>query len=387
MKSAKTNHHGWLTVKCEPGPGVEPFRIVKKQLNRVKAVPRQEDSAHTYCKGDVQVWIAQNDGHSQIRVGRRLGCKASDVSDGQKVLNALFSSVAFTIFDCGWRVDRCVRVVRPGDVGAFCAFLHSPGRALPVIAITERRSDPVDAEELALRLLGCAHVVIIQSDATCALKANIGSDLDVDNGATRLWFSKMHWDSRCGEHPLFLADVPAADVQREILELIAQSAGLRIAARSASVDAEAKRRSTPSGDGRVVRRFRSGATSITVEGIQCQVEAEVCRHAGGTIKPFVIRDSFVESFAKHGNLSKKIVRTCARVLCVNPDANRKANAQKTRTSRCGGSADLVRDDGAKHWHAYTERGCSQARRLDYWVCTDGTVEFVGVRNHDEKPMY
>lgn len=40
-------------------------------------------------------------------------------------------------------VDRCVRVVRPGDVGAFCAFLHSPGRALPVIAITERRSNPV----------------------------------------------------------------------------------------------------------------------------------------------------------------------------------------------------------------------------------------------------
>lgn len=77
-----------------------------------------------------------------------------------------------------------------------------------------------------------------------------------------------------------------------------------------------------------MRRFRSGATSITVEGIQCQVEAEVCRHAGGTIKPFVIRDSFVESFAKHGNLSKKIVRTCAQFLCVNPDANRKANAQK-----------------------------------------------------------
>lgn len=57
-----------------------------------------------------------------------------------------------------------------------------------------------------------------------------------------------------------------------------------------------------------------------------------------------------------------------------------------RSGESGGAPQLVRSDGARAWRVSLQRNTPSARRLHYWVLTDGSIELAKVGVHDDMSL-
>lgn len=82
------------------------------------------------------------------------------------------------------------RPVSRRNVSAYLDFLLTPERQLPVVTLSSTSSgEPfLDPAHIADRLLGLAHVVVVDSDAAFAITDRIGKTLSCFNGAVRIYW-------------------------------------------------------------------------------------------------------------------------------------------------------------------------------------------------------
>lgn len=105
--------------------------------------------------------------------------------------------------DAGWPLHTVHSTVAAGDVENFAAFLCSPQRQRPVLALTSRRGRPpaTDPAELAGALCGAAHVVVLTGGAPTKMTKRFGEDLGIFDGAVRVYQPGLAVGASGEEHP------------------------------------------------------------------------------------------------------------------------------------------------------------------------------------------
>lgn len=113
-------------------------------------------------------------------------------------------------------------------------LLLMPGRQLPVVALSQdqARTTFIDAEHLADRLLGLAHVAEMEPDAASAFEEKLGHPLAVYGGAVRLFWPGLRTSDAPQRHRLFgpgaLAFLGTEGLEAEIFGIIGRLAGLSL---------------------------------------------------------------------------------------------------------------------------------------------------------------
>lgn len=109
--------------------------------------------------------------------------------------------------DAGWRVDGSSALIASREeVAALIALLNDPQRELPVVVVTEfaRSEFCIDADRLAGRAPGLAHVVRLPVEGTLALTDALGRDRSVFKGAIRTYFPGFGQPDDSQVHAVFL---------------------------------------------------------------------------------------------------------------------------------------------------------------------------------------
>jgi hypothetical protein len=124
--------------------------------------------------------------------------------------------------DAGRPLDAdSVLVVDRDSAERFAELVLAGSRHLPVIGYTPRDEDVIYPTEFLRRLLGVAHVALIQSAATWVLDELLPRGFNVYGGAARLWWPGIDpLKSDKWEHPLWTADSPAARIYRESIAMV-----------------------------------------------------------------------------------------------------------------------------------------------------------------------
>lgn len=97
-----------------------------------------------------------------------------------------------------------------------------------------------------------------------------------------------------------------------------------------------------------------------------------------------IGPSFLASLEEIEGVSlDRVADVCAEVVSGRARTRPGLQVHALRSSAGGGSAQLVRDDGARAFRASLQVRSAAARRLHYWVLPDGTVELARIGYHDD----
>jgi len=109
--------------------------------------------------------------------------------------------------DVGWRVGTSSSLIESRDqVDALIRLLNDPQRELPVIVVTEyeRGQFCIDADRLAGRTPGLAHIVQLPVEGTLVLTDALGRDRSVFKGAVRTYFPGFGRPEDSQVHSVFL---------------------------------------------------------------------------------------------------------------------------------------------------------------------------------------
>ena len=102
------------------------------------------------------------------------------------------------------------------------------------------------------------------------------------------------------------------------------------------------------------------------------------------LREFVIRPELVPSVATSAADEQRVIDTVMQVACGKAETMAGRALHRLRTGKSGGSPDRLRStDGALAWRCNVQTNSASARRLHYWACPDGTLEFVCVNVHDD----
>jgi hypothetical protein len=158
----------------------------------------------------IVVWLGQENGTSWLRVRIGLDPKSEgivmdpNISVGApRFLRSLGEQLRLAIdgheLGSWWQVTE-------RQVASYVAFLESPERRLPVVAITRptHGTPPIAPEQLAQRLAGIAHVVGVEPAATYGVSDAVTPTRSVFGGAVRLYWPGFRRDSKPYSHPLFM---------------------------------------------------------------------------------------------------------------------------------------------------------------------------------------
>ncbi|GLQ40605.1 hypothetical protein GCM10007902_04540 [Dyella nitratireducens] len=111
--------------------------------------------------------------------------------------------------DGGFKLDGTVwEVDRPADVDRLIAFIETPARMVPVVAVSVPRNDGsfVEPAEIARALAGLALVVTLSADAAQEVTARYGRALGVFGNAVRMYRVGFDPDvDAWHRHPLYVA--------------------------------------------------------------------------------------------------------------------------------------------------------------------------------------
>lgn len=124
---------------------------------------------------------------------------------------AVIGKIAQTLglSDGGFRLDGTVwDVDRPADVDRLVAFIESPMRKVPVVAVSTPRQGEVyvDAAKIAKGLAGLALVVVLSADAAQEVTDRYGRALGVFGNALRMYRVGFDADIDSWQrHPLYIA--------------------------------------------------------------------------------------------------------------------------------------------------------------------------------------
>ncbi len=154
-------------------------------------------------------------------------------------VRAVIDADSIQAVDAGVPLRTNVWVVGEREASAFAQLVVSPERQLPVIGFTPRDDDVFDGGMLLDRVIGLAHVALIQSPATWRLDRLLPLGFNVYGGAVRIWWPGIGPTSTKWDHKLWPGDVSARRIADEIAESVVEA--MVAAARS---------------DGRVVRMER-----------------------------------------------------------------------------------------------------------------------------------
>jgi len=106
--------------------------------------------------------------------------------------------------------------------------------------------------------------------------------------------------------------------------------------------------------------------------------------ASHPLAPFVLRAEFVESIAKATADRQKVVDTVAEVACNRAKEIEGRRLHKLRSGSGGDSPERKRgSDSAVAWRCNVQTNSASARRLHFWACPGGSLEFVSVVTHDD----
>jgi len=98
----------------------------------------------------------------------------------------------------------------------------------------------------------------------------------------------------------------------------------------------------------------------------------------------VIGSAFLESLhSVEGVSMERVYDVCAEVVCGRAQQRHGLAVHPLRATDASGSPQKIRDDGALAFRASLQSRTSAARRLHYWVLTDGRVELAKIGYHDD----
>lgn len=99
---------------------------------------------------------------------------------------------------------------------------------------------------------------------------------------------------------------------------------------------------------------------------------------------FTVRDGFTASIQDARADREKVVEVAMQVACGLAAELESRQPHQLRTSSAGNAPARVRAaDGAIAWRCYLQHKTPAARRLHYWVKSDGSIEFACVVTHDD----
>ncbi len=97
-----------------------------------------------------------------------------------------------------------------------------------------------------------------------------------------------------------------------------------------------------------------------------------------------LRPDFLDSLGRvHGVSRERVVDVCAHVVSGRAPGVPSLELHPLRISEGGGTAQLVREDGAKAWRCNVQTRTAAARRLHYWELPGGGVELAKLVYHDD----
>lgn len=133
----------------------------------------------------------------------------------------------------GWQLGEWRTIARDAVPG-YLSFLTSQDRQLPVVALSASRDgEPyLDPARTADRLLGLAHVVVVDQDASFAVTDGLGKELSCYWGAIRIYWPGLRRGDDPYHHRLFvggaLQHFGREGLEAEIFETLGRLAGLGI---------------------------------------------------------------------------------------------------------------------------------------------------------------
>lgn len=183
---------------------------------------------------------------------------------------------ALGLSDGGFRLDGTVwEVDRPAEVDRLVAFIESPVRKVPVVAVsTPRQGDAyVDAARTAKGLAGLALVVVLSADAAQEVTERYGRELGVFGAAVRMYRVGFDADVDTWQrHPLYTSQ----QWNRRISTL---ERNLKLDAMEDSVSTRDENRDLPSfsfirriaSEQRVKALTANAGNSIDASGLQAEI--------------------------------------------------------------------------------------------------------------------
>lgn len=124
--------------------------------------------------------------------------------------------------------------VTTASVGHYLAFLEDKERQLPVVAISRDEDGEtfIDPESTADKLLGLAHVAVIDDSASWLITEVIGKPLSCFRGAVRIYWPQFGLIDDPFYHRLFVGGVldflGPSGLQQELFLMLGRLAGLTI---------------------------------------------------------------------------------------------------------------------------------------------------------------
>jgi hypothetical protein len=140
---------------------------------------------------------------------------------------------ALDIEQDGYPLAEPIRV-SVSDVVGLVDLLLSPERRLPVVVISRREDGDtfLDPDRIADRLLGLAHVAVVDAQATFVLTERLGRDLTCHSGAVRVYWPGLRLTDGPIKHRLFLGAaltfLGADGLENELFSILGHAAGYAI---------------------------------------------------------------------------------------------------------------------------------------------------------------
>jgi len=124
--------------------------------------------------------------------------------------------------------------VTADSVGHYLAFLEDKGRQLPIVAISrdEGGATFIDPEDTSDKLLGLAHVAVVDDAASWLVTEAIGKSLSCYRGAVRIYWPQFGLSDDPFHHRLFVGGgldfLGPIGLQQELFLVLGRLAGLTI---------------------------------------------------------------------------------------------------------------------------------------------------------------
>ena len=187
----------------------------------------------------------------------------------------------------------------------------------------------------------------------------------------------------------FLTELEAARARIDKLERSREQ--LRRQAREAVNDADRRRRQVQSLHEELARAAHDSTLFLEpADQLDFEVRLAWARRTPAsekselTLQTYEVGKHFFESWdAVDGIDRQKVVDVLVEVLTGRVHGIAGRETHQLRTSEGGGSPFVSRPDGATCWRVALQVNTPQARRLHYWMRTDGSVELSSVRQHDD----
>lgn len=252
------------------------------------------DRAVTDFRWSTTVWVAAEAGGAWFRVRVGLQSGAAVVVDPHVevgrpgVLRRLIDRLDPSVD--GLRLGAWTRI-RGSDVERYLALLSDSARRLPIVAVTRGAAPPpVHPDRLTDRLLGLAHVVAVDPDATYLVADAVAPARSAYGGAIRVYWPRFTAGCDPYDHPLWtprsLEYLGTDRFERELVALLgrvaATSLGVPVlegALRRERTRLEADQRRAESAQ--LVERLRAEAAARSEGGVDADTWEEFSREYDG----------------------------------------------------------------------------------------------------------